>query len=165
MFITIPTVFSSMPFGNFFMVLFFVLVSIAATGAMLSLLEVSVIYAVEEFRWSRRKATLATITAIALVGSTATLSSSVLSDFLVFGKNLFDLYDFATSNIMLHLGGIFIALYVGWKWGFAKAKVEVSNNGILSNNGLTRVYVYLVKYFAPVAITIVLLTGLGILKF
>ena len=38
LFITIPAVFASIPFGHLFMVLFFVLSAIAATGAMLSIL-------------------------------------------------------------------------------------------------------------------------------
>ena len=44
LFITIPSVFASMPLGGVFMVLFFVLAAVAATGAMLSLFEVPVAY-------------------------------------------------------------------------------------------------------------------------
>ena len=51
LFITIPAVFSQMPLGNVFMVLFFVLAAVAATGAMLSLFEVPVAYLNEQFKW------------------------------------------------------------------------------------------------------------------
>jgi NSS family neurotransmitter:Na+ symporter len=44
LFITIPSVFASMPFGKFFMVLFFLLTSFAAIGAMISLVEVVVAF-------------------------------------------------------------------------------------------------------------------------
>lgn len=164
LFITIPTVFSSMPLGSFFMVLFFILVSVAATGAMLSLLEVPVAYLVEERKLSRRTATLITILGIALVGSTATLSFSLLANVTVLGKNFFDLFDFTTTNILLPLGGIFIALFVGWRWGYQNMQVEFTNGGRLGNEGVARVYFFLVKYVAPVAILIVLLTGLNIIK-
>ncbi|WP_425802532.1 sodium-dependent transporter [Desulfitobacterium sp. Sab5] len=165
LFITIPTVFSSMPFGRFFMILFFILVAVAATGAILSLLEVPVAYIVEEYKISRRMATLGTIMAIALVGSTATLSTTLLSQMHIFGKNFFDLYDFVTSNILLPLGGIFFAIFVGWRWGFEDMFEVFSNHGRLKNEGLARIYFILVKFFAPVAIALVLLTGLGFIQF
>lgn len=162
LFITIPMVFSAMPFGRLFMVLFFILVAIAATGAMLSLLEVPVAYLIEEHKLSRRVATLGTIIAVALVGLTATLSTSVLSNVLVFGKNMFDLYDFLTSNILLPVGGICFSLFVGWRWGYRRMFTEFSNDGRLKNEGLAKVYFFLVKYVAPIAITLVLLAGLGV---
>lgn len=160
LFIIIPTVFSSMPLGNLFMVLFFVLTAIAATGAMLSLIEVPVAYLTEQYQWSRRIATIATIIAIGIVGSTATLSSSLLADVAIFGKSFFDFYDFTTSNVLLPLGGIFIALFVGWQWGTAKVKQEISNDGQLKNDGLFRFYMTLVRFIVPLAIILILLTGL-----
>jgi len=67
-----------MPLGGLFMVLFFVLAAIAATGAMLSLYEVPVAYLNEQLGWSRRKATLLTGLALAVFGATAALSNSTL---------------------------------------------------------------------------------------
>jgi neurotransmitter:Na+ symporter, NSS family len=162
LFITIPTVFSSMPFGKVFMVLFFILVSIAATGAMLSLLEVPVAYLVEEHKLSRRVATMGTIIAIALVGVTATWSTSLFSGVSFAGRNMFDLYDFITSNILLPAGGIFIAIFVGWAWRYCSVKTEFSNGGHLRNERLYKIYFFSVKFIAPIAITLVLLTGLGL---
>jgi len=165
LFVIIPTVFNSMPFGRIFMVFFFVLTAIAATGAMLSLLEVIIAYSTEQYQWTRRKATLLTILAIGLLGSTATLSNSILAQFTVFGKTFFDFYDFATSNVLLPVGGIFIALFVGWQWGHTNVKREMSNEGQLKNDGLVRVYMVLIKYVVPIAIVLVLLVGLKILQF
>ena len=147
------------------MVLFFVLTAIAATGAMLSLLEVIIAYATEQYHWTRRKATLLTILAIGLLGSTSTLSNSVLAEVTVFGKNFFDFYDFTTSNVLLPVSGIFIAVFAGWQWGYANVKREMSNEGTLKNDGLVRVYMFLIKYVVPIAITLVLLVGLKILQF
>lgn len=161
----IPMVFSSMPLGSFFMVIFFVLTAIAATGAMLSLIEVPVAYLTEQFRWSRRRATITTIIGIALLGSTATLSNSLLADVTPFGKTFFDLFDFITSNILMPLGGIFIALFVGWQWEYTQVKREISNEGQLYNERLFNVYMFLIKYVVPIAITLILLTGLKIISF
>jgi neurotransmitter:Na+ symporter, NSS family len=165
LFIIIPTVFNSMPLGRVFMVLFFILTAIAATGAMLSLLEVPIAYLTEQYQWSRRKSTLLTITGIGLLGSTATLSNSLLSHVLLFGKTFFDFYDFTTSNVLLPLGGIFIALFVGWQWGYTNVKREMSNEGQLNNEGLFNIYRFLVRYVVPIAVAIVLLAGLNIIHF
>lgn len=165
LFIIIPAVFNSMPFGRIFMVLFFVLTAVAATGAMLSLLEVPIAYLTEQYRWTRRKATLLTILGIGLLGSTATLSNSIFAKVTVFGKTFFDFFDFTTSNVLLPVGGIFIALFVGWQWGYANVKREISNEGQLANDGLVRVFMFLVKFIVPIAIALVLLVGLNIISF
>ncbi len=81
--------------------LFFVLAAIAATGAMLSLLEVPVAYLNERFHMSRTAATITTVVLLALVGSTAALSNSLTADVKLFGMTMFDFYDFVTSNILL----------------------------------------------------------------
>ncbi|MBN1370728.1 MAG: sodium-dependent transporter [Anaerolineaceae bacterium] len=88
LFITIPAVFAAMPLGNVFMVLFFLLAAIAATGAMLSLMEVPVAFLNERTGLSRKAATLITVGLLALIGSTAALSSSTLANFKPFGLNM-----------------------------------------------------------------------------
>jgi len=163
LFITIPAVFSSMPLGNVFMVIFFVLTAVAATGAMLSLFEVPVAFLNERLRWSRVKATLATAIALALIGSTAALSSSVLADFKLLGMTMFDLFDYVTSNILLPVGGLFICLFVGWKWGFEELQHALSNEGKLENGRVVRAFFATAKVVTPVLVFIVLLSGLGLI--
>ncbi|WP_229259743.1 hypothetical protein [Duganella aceris] len=68
MFITIPAVFSQIPGGQLLMIAFFVLASVAATGAVLSLMEVPVVILHERLGLSRPKATLLTIAGLVLLG-------------------------------------------------------------------------------------------------
>jgi NSS family neurotransmitter:Na+ symporter len=164
LFITIPSVFASMPFGSVFMVLFFLLASVAATGAMLSLMEVPVAFLNEQFKMSRVKATLITSLLLALVGSTAALSSSVLSNVKIFGLNFFDLYDFASSNILLPLGGLFIALFIGWVWKWDRVRQELTNHGLLQNDRVARGFFLVIKFATPILVLVVLLNGLGVIK-
>lgn len=164
LFITIPAVFQTMPFGNIFLAMFFVLAAIAATGAMISLLEVPVAYLTEERHWSRVKATVFSAGLMGAVGSLATLSTSVLADTKVLGKTFFDLFDFASSNLVLPIGGILICVFVGWKLGSEAIVDEASNEGTLANGVLLRVFTVLVRYVAPVAILVVLLNGIGVIK-
>lgn len=163
LFITIPAVFASMPFGYIFMVLFFILTAIAATGAMLSLLEVPVAFLNERLGVSRLKATVGTVLLLAIIGSTAALSNSLLADFKLFGMTMFDLYDFATSNVLLPLGGLFMCLFVGWVWGFAEVKQALTNKETLPNERIVRAFFGVIKFVTPVLVLIVLLNGLKIL--
>ncbi|TLM98853.1 MAG: sodium-dependent transporter [Actinobacteria bacterium] len=162
LFITIPAVFQTMPFGGVFLTMFFLLAAIAATGAMISLLEVPVAYLIEEHRWSRVKATIVSSGLMGVVGALATLSTSTLSKTMVAGKTFFDLFDFASSNILLPVGGLLICLFVGWKLGPAAITDEASNEGALNNVWLLRVFTIIVRFVAPVAILLVLLNGLGV---
>lgn len=165
LFLTIPMVFNSMPYGQVFLAVFFILASIATIGAMISLMEVSVAYLNEERNWSRRNATLASALIIALLGSTATLSSSVLADFRLFNLDMFSFFDYMSSNVLMPLTGIAIAIFAGYKLGPKLIADEISNNGTLSNQWVTKAYLFVVRYVTPLAVGIVLLNALGIIKF
>lgn len=163
LFITIPAVFSQMPYGNIFVVLFFVLGAIAATGAMLSIMEVPVAYLHQRFAFSRLKATVITAVLLALIGSTAALSNSSLAGFKPFGMTMFDLYDFLTSNLLLPLGGLFICIFAGWVWGEEKVRAALSNDGILTNRFIINSFLFLIRFVAPLTIAVILLRGLKII--
>ncbi|SFH04568.1 neurotransmitter:Na+ symporter, NSS family [Desulfotomaculum arcticum] len=104
------------------------------------------------------------ILVMALFGSTATLSSGVLSGFQLFDKNMFDLFDFVSSNILLPVGGILICIFVSRKLGDKQVIDEASNSGALGNQSLLKVFLFTVRYFAPAAILLVLLNGLNIIR-
>lgn len=162
-FITIPAVFSQIPGGQLLMIAFFVLASVAATGAMLSLMEVPVVILHERFGLSRAKATLLTISGLMLLGSSCALTNNVLADFKLFGMNMFDLFDFVSSNVLLPLGGILLAVFVGWVWGADKFGQALSNQGTLGNRTTIRIVFFLLRYISPVLILLVMLKGLNLL--
>ena len=162
LFITIPAVFAAMPLGNVFMVLFFLLAAFAATGAMLSLFEVPVAFLAENTKLGRTRATILTAVLLALIGSTAALSSSTLANFTVFGKTMFDLYDFMSSNLLLPIGGLFIAIFAGWFWGTENIRKALSNHGKLKNEAIVTGLIVIIKFVTPILLIVVLLNGLGI---
>ncbi len=163
LFITIPAVFASMPLGGVFMVLFFVLAAIATIGAMLSLLEVPVAFLAERTHMSRKVATLLTVVLLAVIGSAAALSNSTLANFKLFGMVPFDLFDYATSNILLPVGGFFIAVFVGWTWGFDQVKQALTNEGLLRNERIIKVFFGLIKFVTPLLVFVVLLSQLKLI--
>jgi len=168
LFMTIPLVFSQMPFGSVLLVAFFFLTAIAATTAMLSLVEVPVAYWSEERGMSRKKAAVMNALIIAVVGVLATLSvdkGSMLGNVTVFGMGFFDLFDYISSNILLPLGGLFIALMMGYAIKREEVVAELSNNGKLKIAKLVRVYFFLIRYVTPLLLIVVFLNAIGVLKF
>ncbi|MEA4811301.1 MAG: sodium-dependent transporter [Anaerolineaceae bacterium] len=164
LFITIPAVFASMPFGNVFMVIFFLLTALAATGAILSLLEVITAFLEGRFKLSRKVATLITIATVALFGAPAALSNSTTANWTIFGKTFFDFYDYVTSNILLTVGGLLIAVFVGWVWGYPKLSAQLTNGGTLKNEKVVKFFFFMLKFVTPVLIFLILLSGFGLFK-
>jgi NSS family neurotransmitter:Na+ symporter len=158
----LPNIFQQIPGGYFFSVIFFVLLAIAALTSSISILEVVVAFMVEELNIRRRNATIMAAAAATLVGVLCTLSFGEMKETLVFGKTVFDLMDFSSSNILLPLGGLLIVLFVGWFMGSAHVRDELSNGGTLRVS-FFRVFMFLLKFIAPVAIAIVFLHSIGLI--
>jgi len=165
---TLPVVFTKMPGGYIFSILFFSLLSIAALTSAISLLEVVVSYFVDEKGWTRHYAVLVFGGVTFIIGLPSALSFNILSDFHIFGLTFFDLADYITANIMLPLGGMLIAIFVAWIWGFDKSlkELKLGAESIFENHTIiVTFWKIFVKYFAPVLIFIVLLNSLGFLDF
>ena len=167
LFMTIPLVFSKMPFGNQLLVAFFFLSSIAATTAMLSLVEVLVAYHTEEFNISRRTASIVNSLIIVVIGSTAALSvdpSSLLGSIKFMGKGFFDWYDYISSNILLPVGGFFIAIFVGYIMK-QKAVLDELSNSSPKLAVATKIYLFILKTITPVLLIIIFLNSIGVINF
>lgn len=160
-FIVLPGIFQKMPFGNIFATMFFLLLAIAALTSTISVLEVIVAFLSEELKMTRRKATIAATLAVSVLGIVTVLSLGALSNVTIFGRNLFGFMEYLTSNIMLPLGGLLIVLFIGWFFSPQLTKKELTNDGQLRDR-LIPVFMFIVKFLAPVAIAMVFLYSLGI---
>lgn len=163
-FITLPNVFHQMPGGYVFSNLFFVLLTVAALTSSISILEVVVAYFKEEFNMDRKSSTITATILISLLGILCSLSMGTLSEYTIFSLNFFDLMDWISANLLLPIGGMFIALFVGWFLGRKKVQREIANGGNLSGAMLS-IFMFLVKFIAPIAIAVVLLNKIGLLDF
>lgn len=162
---TLPVVFAKMPGGYIFGILFFLLLTIAALTSAISLLEVVVSYFVDEKGWARHKAAITFGIVTFLIGLPSALSFNLLGDTKLFGLSFFDIADYLTSNIMLPLGGLLIAIFVGWVWGFDKVLENVKQGAEkLFEQSFWRIQVwkFFLKYLSPVLIFLVLLHSLGL---
>ena len=168
LFKTIPLVFSKMPFGNILLVAFFLLTAIAATTAMISNVQVPVAYFTEEKGMGRKTAVLLTTGIMMAIGILATLSThptSVLGNIHILGqRGFFDSFDYISSNILLPVGGLLTAIFVGYFVKKEDFKLELSNQGTLNNDAVINVLYTFIKYITPILLLIVFLNSIGILK-
>ncbi|MBR4313227.1 MAG: sodium-dependent transporter [Bacteroidaceae bacterium] len=166
LFITLPSVFQQ-AFGSIPMlsygvsVLFYFLLVVAALTSTISMHEVVTAYVSEEFNMPRRKAATIVTIACSVVGVFCALSFGPFADFKLFGMNLFDLFDYVASNIFLPVGGMFISIFTGWYLDKKLIRDEITNNGTLRVPYL-RFVIFILRYFAPIAIAIILLNQLGL---
>ncbi|MFL5301692.1 MAG: sodium-dependent transporter [Anaeromyxobacteraceae bacterium] len=161
LFNTIPLIFAKMPLGGLFTTLFFVLTAIATIGAMVSLIEVPVAFLVQKGRMSRRTAASLAGGVMFALGIPSTLSQSpVLSGVKPFGKTFFDLFDFASSNVLLPVGGLAIAVIGGWLVS-REAFAEEMDRGYARPPWHGPALLALVRFVAPVLILLILLASLG----
>jgi neurotransmitter:Na+ symporter, NSS family len=164
LFNTIPLVFSRMPGGALFTVLFFVLAAIATIGAMVSLIEVPVAWLVEKGHVRRPVAAVLTGAVMFALGVLATLSQSpVLGDVKVLGWSFFDLFDKTSSNVLLPVGGLAIAVVGGWLVSRRDFAQEL-DRGYAAPPWHGRAVHALVRFVAPVLILLILLSGLGLIR-
>ena len=156
-FITLPNVFAKMPGGMFFSFLFFLLLFFAALTSSVSLLEVCVAYFKDQLGWSRPKAAWLLGGIITALGIPSALSLGGHFPKIA-GKDFLDVMDFASSNVLLPLGGIFIALFVGWVW-LDGAKDEATNEGKYPFGWMTA-WIWICRVVAPVCIAWIFVKGL-----
>ena len=125
-FMTMPAVFNHLPFGQGLAVIFFLLLLVAALSSSISMLEHLVRFTTEEWGWSRRSACRVLTLLIMACGIPVSLSFGPWADYTLFGKTLFDLLDYLTSNLMMPLFGLVLTLLLGWKLGDSIVPADLS---------------------------------------
>ena len=156
-FVTLPWAFVNMPLGLLFGKLFFILLSIAALSSAISLLEPGVAWFVESFKTKRYVAAIGLGLIAWTLGIFSALSFGLLSDFTLVGdRNFFDSMDFLSNQILLPLGGIFIAIFVGWVMKKEKVLEELE----IKNELIIKVWFFFLKYIAPLTIVMIFVEGL-----
>lgn len=166
LFITLPNVFqqafADIPvLAYIFSVMFYLLLAIAALTSTISLHEVVTAYLHEEFNINRKTAAWSVTVSATVLGILSSLSLGVLKDYDLFGMTLFDLFDFITAKLMLPIGGLLVSIYAGWVLDKKTVNEELTSYGTLKQV-FNKPLVFLLKYFAPVAILLIFLNELGV---
>jgi len=164
-FITLPAIFYEMgSVGNIMAIAFFIALAFASITSAVSVLEPTVKYLVERLKISRKKATYGLSVIFYIFGLFALLSNtSEYSESLTFGsKNVFDWFDFITASVLMPLGGIVLALFVGHVMD--KRVVHEALSPYMSES-FYKTWLFIIKFIAPIAVLLILLNETKILKF
>ncbi len=167
-FITLPNVFQQAFHGlpvlsYIFALMFYVLLAIAALTSTISLHEVATAYLHEEFGITRKKAACMVTSVCIFLGIFCSLSLGIMHNVKVFGLNIFDLFDYATTKIMLPVGGMFISIFVGWYLDKKLVWSEIMNEGHL-HRSFFKVFIFILRFVAPIGIALIFLNELGLFK-
>ena len=165
-FITLPNVFhqafSSLPIvGHVVSIMFYLLLSVAALTSLISLHEVSTAFLQEEMHVSRGKAATIVTTSCAVIGMFCSFSLGAWEGLSLFGKSLFDLFDFVTGQIFLPIGGLLTCLFVGWVVPRQTVSDEFTNWGTIRGT-FFGIYIFCVRFICPVCIMLILLHQLNV---
>lgn len=155
---TLPLAFGHMGGGWLFGLLFFILLFFAALSSSISLIEPAVAWLAENKNIERHQACVWSGAACWALGVGVVFSFNIWSDVKLFDKNLFELLDYLTANLMLPLGGLAIAVFAGWmmKTQHAEQELELPVEGF-------QAWQFLIKYVSPAAVFLVFLHVLGVL--
>lgn len=173
-FVVLPAVFEQMSFSWGSAVLFFSLLCIAALTSTISLMEVAVAFICEvsaelrgknqQRRPLKRHQSVLLVSALLVVPIVlCALSLTDQTQWLTFfGYNLFDCFDKLTSCLMMPLGAMGMAVFVGWF-----LSVKTSKGFLYSNNRLRRVgtniYQCVLRWIVPLAIIAIFMNSLGVI--
>ena len=158
-FVAMPKVFSTMPLGNIWATLFFLLLGLAALSSTISMHEAVTSYFVEKRGMSRNKGAIIVTVATILLATAASLSLGDWSDFKIAGMNIFSLLDNFTAIVMLPLLGILTAIFVGWLWKKEDMKAELTAQGGV-DKATYPVIRFLLRYVCPLLVSVVFVFGI-----
>lgn len=171
---TLPLAFGHMDYGALFGTIFFILLVFAAWTSSISLIEPAITWGMKTFQVSRLKTVFMSGVLVWLMGLLTVFSFNLTSDMtftstistqygefvILKDATAFDFLDYLTSNIMLPLGGLMIAVYAGWLM-----KKEYSRDELNINRFWFTLWSFLVRFVAPLMVIIVFLNAMGIVAF
>ena len=152
----LPTAFASMTGGQFIGGTFFLLLTFAALSSSIAILQPVVSYFEESHGFSVKKATVVGGAGAWFLGIGSVFSYNIWQDKTFLGdRNFMDSIVYLTDNIMMPLGGILIALFVGWT---IREHVLKEEWGVDGNSFLFKVWLWLLRIFAPIAVGYIMLS-------
>lgn len=160
LFITMPTVFSHLPQGTFWCVLFFIALFLAVFTSVISIIECNITCCIDLFKWTRRKSIWCNAIITLLCTLPCILGFNVLKELqpLGAGTSILDLEDFISSKIFIPLSALLYLLFATsrYGWGFKNMLREINTGAGSRFPAWMRPYCSL---FLPIVILIIFISG------
>ena len=162
-FISLPVIFSGWGImGQVIAISFFIALVFAGITSAVSMIEPSLLFFIERYKMTRKKATILCGSIFYILGIVALLSmSDEFGALLTFnGKNAFDWMDFITSSVMMPLAAILTCVFLGFYVDKTMLRDKFTKHTSLF---VFNFWYTLVKYILPFVITVLLLNKLGVI--
>ena len=160
LFITLPSVFSSMDGGRIWGTLFFLFMAFAAMTTLIAVFENIISYWMDSHGWTRRKAVLINMFLLMILALPCILGYSTFTSFtpLGAGTSVLDLEDFLISSTITPLGSLLLVLFCShaFGWGWKGFKTEADEGKGLKFPSWLRIYV---KWILPLVILVLFIKG------
>ena len=159
-FVTLPNVFVDMAGGRIWGTLFFLFMTFASFTTVIAVFENIMASCMDNFGWSRKKATIANCIIVLVTSIPCVLGFNVWSDIkLIKGGNILDTEDFIVSNILLPTGALIFLLFCITKygWGYDKYMEEANTGAGMKLKKWVKPYF---QFVLPILILVILVNGL-----
>ncbi len=158
-FVTLPEVFNYMDMPQFWAILFFTLLLLAALTSTISIAEVSIAFVRDRFHTSRLTACLVVLLPIFATSAVCSLSLGAMPWLKIAGMPVFDFLDTFTTNILLPASAFCICIYVGWVLKKKFIKQELTNYGSF-RSPLAPIVSFLIRWVCPILIAAIFVSYL-----
>ena len=158
MFVTLPKVFDSMPFGSVIGTVFFILVLFAALTSAISLMETIVSIFSDKLGWSRHIATLIVFICAVAFGVLPCLGFGVLDFIHIGAMTILDIMDFVSNSILMPICALFTCILIGFVVKPKAVIDEATRNGekFKSRN----LFVVVIKWVSPICLVLILISSI-----
>ena len=153
---TLPVAFAQMPGGQVVAILFFLLLAVGAITSMVGLIEPVVSWLEEHRGLARHASTMLAIGAIAVLSVLSVLAYNAIAHWQILGKDLNGALDYLTNQIMLPVGGLLLAVFVGW---FVTRQTSRDELNMKSDAGF-KLWHFAIRYLVPPVLLVILVTGI-----
>ena len=157
MFITLPKVFDSMPFGTVVGALFFVLVLFAALTSSISLMETIVSIVQDRLHWNRKLSTVIITLFTLAVALPSSLGFGRWSDIQPLGMSFLDFFDFISNSVLMPIVAFLTCVFVGF---VVKPKTVIDEVKLNSSFGREKLFVIMIKYVSPICLIVILVSSI-----
>ena len=166
-FVSLPKIFGEMGgIGRVIGIVFFVTVLFAAITSSVSIMEAIVSSLMDSFNFSRRKSSVIVTVYSLILGVIVCLGYNKLYFELKLPNGttgqILDVMDYLSNNIMMPIVAILTCILIGWVVKPSTVIDEVTLNG--EKFGRKKLYIVMVKFIAPILLTILLLSAFGLIK-
>lgn len=159
-FVSLPPLFNELGFlGNLISFLFFLALAFAGVTSAVSLVEPTISFLENNTKLTRLKGLFLVGLATYTMGMMALLSNvKDLKEYVTFfDRGFFDILDFLTSSFLMPIGGILVAIFVGFV--IPKEKLSTLLTPYMGES-IFKVWLFGIRYLVPISVFVIMLNEL-----